>query len=99
MNNRLDKIFAQPSFYEKNKDVDSFEGIYEAVTEIDPEIEKEELDMYLKQLSKELQNSDDEMSEDDLDNVSGGIALTVGTVFVAAKIGWKIGVYLRRYVY
>lgn len=89
MNNaeKLVTIFT-PEFVQANADLDSVDAIYEKVAQIAPEIGKDEVVEFLTNVSA-LMNQD-EISENDLDNVSGGIGLLAiagGIVTVCGVFG------------
>lgn len=72
MEERLNELFVNPEFLEKNADRGTVDEIFEAVSAEIPEITKKELEDYLVAVSKTM--SPDEISENDLDSVAGGIS-------------------------
>lgn len=92
MNNaeKLVAIFT-PEFVQANADLDSVDAIYEKVAEIEPEISKDEVVDFLTNVS--VMMNQDEISENELDNVAGGI----GLLAIAAGIGTVCGVFIGTY--
>ena len=94
---RLNELFSNREFLEQNKNKGSFDEIYAAVATQMPDITEEELDAYLGKLANGLNAG--EMSEDDLDNVSGGIIwAAVGTAISIVGGVWTVGTAIGRYL-
>lgn len=103
MNNteKLAAIFTA-EFVKENAELDNIDAIYAKVAEIDAEIPKQEVVEFLTAVSEQL--SKNELSEDDLDAVAGGLGLlaiaggivTVCGVFGATyAVGTAIGKCIR----
>lgn len=86
---KLNLLFGNQEFLEKNSDLDSIEGIYSAVSAEYPEITIDEMKEYLVLVSKSMHN--DEFSEDDLDDVFGGITV-LGACAAIAAVGGAVTV-------
>lgn len=94
---RLNKLFSDKEFLEQNKDHESFEQIYTAVVAQMPDITEAELDAYLCKLAKGLKTG--ELSENDLENVSGGIVWeAVGAAIGVVSAVWTVGTAIGRYL-
>ena len=94
----LNDLFSNKEFLEQNKDKGSFGEIYAAVKDQVPGITEEELDAYLVKLANGLKAG--ELSEDDLDNASGGVVweavgIAIGIVSGVWTVGTAIGRYLK----
>lgn len=93
----MDKVSAvfTESFLEKNKDLNDIEQIFAAVVAEDPSITREEFDLFVDTLPDPPAQG--EISEADLDNVSGGIAITIAGCYIAGMlIGEAIYYYRSR---
>lgn len=94
---RLNDLFSNKEFLEQNKDKGSFGEIYAAVAALVPGVTEEELDAYLGKLANGLKAG--ELSEDDLENVSGGIVwAAVGTAIGIVSGVWTVGTAIGRYL-
>ena len=102
---RLNELFSNPAFLEKNARKSTLDEIFEAVSAEIPEITKAELDDYLTAVSKAM--AEGEVTESDLDDVSGGgisaaavvgvVASVVGSVRGCYAIGHEIGRAIYRW--
>ena len=96
---RLNPIFANKDFLEKNGDCNSFDAIYDAVLIEDSTITRDELGIYLDKLSEEMNK--DELNLSDLETVSGGVidwvvlGTAAGIVWGVYEIGKEIGKYIK----
>lgn len=88
---KLVTIFT-PDFIRENSELSDMDSIYAKVIEVAPEITKEELTEFLTSVSEVVKQQ--ELSENDLDAVAGGI----GLLAVAAGIGTVAGVFTAGYV-
>lgn len=91
-------VLSENSFYEENRDLEKREDIIEAIRAKVPEATSEEIDFCLTNISSTLLQENDALSETELDDVSGGIVITlavIGTackcVALAATVGGLIG--------
>ena len=101
---KLNVLFAEKSFYETH-DFTSLDALYnELVSEV-PDLTKDELAAFLAEIGKALEKQENgELSEDALNDVSGGIGLTTlivaGVVIgVAAWAGSKVGPVIGEAIY
>ena len=101
INEKLNVLLADPAFYQEGKDVASVEDFMELLRKHDVELTAEEADAVLTQLGMLIaQQNSEELSEDDLDNVAGGliklviggIAVTVKSAAAGAVLGAGLGV-------
>lgn len=81
MEERLATLFSNTDFLEKNADKENFDEIYEAVVAEIPEVTREELESCLVKVSKAM--DDDEVSEEALDEVAGGIGFLAACAAIA----------------
>ncbi len=103
MNNteKLVAIFT-PEFVNENANLSSIDAIYEKVVLIEPAISKREVEEFLIAVSELMHRN--ELSENDLDEVSGGIgllAIAAGIVGVCAVFGatYAIGTAIGKTIY
>lgn len=76
---KLNNLFTE-SFLEENGNVSSISELYKKVREKDSTISEADFEEYISALSKKM-HEDDEMSEDALDEVAGGMGwATAGTI-------------------
>ena len=92
---RLNAVFTE-EFINKNKDISNVDDLYDAVTAVDSGISRESYDEYVKALSVAMHHEGNELSEIDLEDVSGGIAWTtvagvIGLITFCYKGGQAIG--------
>lgn len=90
MEERLNELFVNPEFLEKNADRGTVDEIFEAVSAEIPEITKKELEDYLITVSKAM--STGEVSENDLDNVAGGGITFLGACAAIYGVGCALSV-------
>lgn len=94
---KMAALLSDKSFYEKNEDVATNEDIIAVIQREVPEATKEEIDQFLTMVSEQLQCEGNELSEEELDNVAGGFAITLTVTGVcafikgAAVVGTAIG--------
>lgn len=91
---KLNALFANNEYIEKIKGLDNIDGIYEAVVAEIPEVTKEELTAFLTAISERMHTG--EISEDELENVSGGFgwaALGAGIVVAGGVVALINGFY------
>lgn len=67
---KLNELFSDAGYVDSIKDLDNMADIYKAVSSEIPDLTEDDLSQYLHAISKAM--SEDELSEDDLDNVAGG---------------------------
>lgn len=100
---KLNQLFANQGFLKVNKDLTSLDEIFDVVVKEIPEITKVELDNYLTSLSEAMEkNSDDELDEAVLENVSGGailetLATAAGIITFAYGAGFAIGSAIKKW--
>jgi len=100
INEKLNALLADPAFYQEGKDVTSVEDFVELLKKHDVELTVEEADAVLAQLGMLIAQQNGELSEDDLDNVAGGIvkiligglAVTVKGAAAGAVLGAGLGI-------
>ena len=86
INEKLNALLADPAFYEEGKNVASVEDFVELLRKHDVELTVEEADAVLAQLGMLIEQQNGELSEDDLEGVSGGIAkLIIGGLAVTIR--------------
>lgn len=88
---KLANIFT-PAFVQENSELSTMDAIYAKVSQIDPEITREELEEFLTSVSKAMNES--ELSAEDLDSVAGGIGLLAVAGGIAAVAGVFTATYL-----
>lgn len=88
-------ILSDENFYKANQNLSDPDDIIKAIIAAVPEATEEEIDAILSKVSEVLQKDNNELSEEDLDFVAGGIVLTVSTVLAvlgaAGAAGGAIG--------
>lgn len=93
MEKKISEVLSNQEFYENNKDLEKHEDIIAAVQEKVPEATAEEIDAYMTMISTVLQKENEDLSEEDLDNVAGGIVITTAVIgTVCTCIGTSITV-------
>ena len=80
-----------PDFLEANADLDSIDDIYAAVAAQDETISRTEFEAFIKVASVYADGVSDELSENDLVEVAGGIGILAAAAAVAA-VGGALGV-------
>ena len=95
---KIGSVLSDPAFYEDHAELQTPEEIIEAVQQKVPEADREAIDAFLTQVSEQLQERNCELSEDDLEQVAGGIVITAtvvttvcGCITISATIGGIIG--------
>ena len=91
---KIAEVLSDQSFYADNKDVKTPEELLAAVKQYVPEASNEEIDEILTQVSVQLNKENGELTEDDLDDVAGGVftvAITVAGIVTAVKYAAAIG--------
>lgn len=94
---KLGVLLTDKAFYENNKDVATPEEIIAVIQREVPEATTEEIDQFLTMVSEQLQREGNELSEEELDDVAGGFAVTLTVAGVcafikgAAVVGGAIG--------
>ena len=82
----IGKALTDSHFYEENKDLDDRDEIIKAVQSRVPEASAEDVDVFLTQVSETLQKENsDVLSEEDLEDVSGGLVVTIAVIGVVCK--------------
>jgi len=97
---KLNQLFSNDEFIKANKDLDNMDAIYAAVLSYDSTITKDELSLYLTEVSKLMGKANDgELSEEDLADVAGGGGITFFTVISALGGCYKLGEGLGKFIY
>ena len=106
INMKLNELFGDKSFYEKNANVEKLDDLLGVVQMSIPEITKDELSQYLISLGKCLEKAqnEDELSEEELNDVHGGVPLipflvTCGVIAGAAYAGGVVGKWIGEAIY
>lgn len=95
---KINSVLGAKGFFEENKDLTTVDEILQKVNETYPEITKEELESFLTEVSMAMHK--DELSEADLDQVTGGVTFLTcciaacvigGTAYGCYKAGEAIG--------
>lgn len=99
---RLSMLFGNPEFLEKNADKGTMDEIYAAVSAEMPDVTREEMETFLISVSKSMDVG--EVSEEALDNVSGGISFlaacaAVAGVGAAVSVCYKGGKAIGQAIY
>lgn len=87
---RLNGLFTDESFLRANENCGSFEEILCAVRSREPDVSREELDGYLTCVSRMM---DGEISDEDLDCVSGGVTFLGACAAITAAVGALSALY------
>ena len=82
---KLNELFANDEYIQSIKDLDNMAAIYASVSAKIPGVTEEELSEYLTAVSKAMAAG--EISENDLDNVSGGFGWAALGAGIAATYG------------
>lgn len=84
---KLAALLSNQAFYEEFKNLQSPGEIIAAIQSKVPDATLEEIDQFLSYISDLLQQDNSELNENDLENVTGGFAitLTVAGVLTAVK--------------
>ena len=99
MSEKLNAIFGNPEFVAANKDKDNFEDIFAAVKACDGTVTQEELQLYLEEVSVQMQKTvGSELSETELTNVAGGGIGAAGVIGLLAGC-YKLGEGLGKFIY
>ena len=90
---KLTALLSEQSFFEEYKDLGNPDEIIAAIQSKVPEATADEIDQVLTAVSSTLLQENGELSEDDLDDVAGGFAvtITVAGVITAVKIAAAAG--------
>lgn len=91
-NARINELLMDQDFQKKSLEVTSKEGVQDLFKEFGVDLTEEETDDFLIQLGALLSESSDELTEDDLDGVSGGAFSLVLTGAAASAFGIACGV-------
>lgn len=83
---RIGAVLSEKAFYEAYENVTTPEDLVAAVQQKVPEATVEEIDQFLTKVSEQLQSNEAELSENELENVSGGVAITLTVAGVCAFI-------------
>ena len=86
---RLGEIFSDQAFLDANQDLDNFDSVYNAVVIRDASITKAECQEFITLLSERMHA--DELSEDDLEDVAGGVIVTITALGVAKAVALAAG--------
>ena len=78
-------VLSEQSFFEEYGDLEKQEDIIAAIQTKVPEATAEEIDACLTSISTVLQREQDELDESDLDDVAGGIVITLAVIGTACK--------------
>ena len=90
---KISEVLSNQGFYEENKDLQNHDDIIAAIQAKVPEATAEEIDAYLTTVSSVLMKENEELSENDLDGVAGGIVITTAVIgTVCTCIGTSITV-------
>jgi len=92
---KIGMVLSEQSFYEDNKDLSEREDIIKAIQEKVPEATAGQIDDFLNKVSSALQQKNSEaLSEDELEDVAGGIVVTaavIGTVCGCVSLALTAG--------
>ena len=91
---KISEVLSNQEFYEENKNLEKQEDIIAAIQAKVPGATAEEIDSYLTMISTVLQKDEAALSEEDLDNVAGGIIITtavIGTVCTCIGTAITVG--------
>ena len=86
MYEKIGQALSDPQFYEDNKHLENHEEIISAVQAKVPEATYDEIDNFLNKVSDTMQrNNTEDLKEEDLENVAGGIVVTAAVIGVVCK--------------
>lgn len=95
---RLRNLMADPAFGESVRNIGSFDDLHKRFEEEGVSLKKAELEELLHAIAKGAEESEAELSEDELEQVNGGIfellaytALAGGVAVVSYGLGWVAG--------
>ena len=88
---KLSVLFSESAFVESIKDLDNLDAVYAAVASKIPEVTKDEVENFLTAIAANVGTG--EITDDELDNVSGGIGFLAVVGGAAAVIGLMNGCY------
>lgn len=89
---RLNELFGETDFLERNADKGNFDEIYAAVCAEIPDVKRDELESYLIAVSKAMDVG--EVPENELDNVAGGFSLLAACATITA-VGGVIAIFYK----
>lgn len=98
---RINELFANSDFVDRIRDLDTFDAVFEAVSKEIPDATKSDLDAYFTKIGEHM--SKGELTEDDLEDVSGGVIGTLAVLGAVAKLGayvaacYGVGVVIGKY--
>ena len=82
---KIAAVLSEQSFFDEYPQLECQNDIIAAIQTKIPEATAEEIDMCLTDISSILLNEQDELEESDLDNVAGGIVITLAVIGTACK--------------
>ncbi len=98
-NEKVEKLFNDEAFV---KDLFSSETLVEMQEKLNAnglELSLDETKTFMEEIAKVVEGKNDELSEEDLDDVSGGFAVTTAILIAAAKIaGVGLASFLAAYL-
>lgn len=97
---KASELLEKEDFLAKLKEVDNDPDVQKLFAENGVDLSLEDIDLMCKQAI--IKNAKDELSEEDMDNVAGGIVLTLGTVacftLASAELGFFTGYAYRKFI-
>lgn len=94
---KLNNVFTE-DFIMSHKDIDNIDDLYDAVVAVDPDIAREDYDVYIKTISDSMHN--DTLDEKELETVTGGFAwATVAGVCALVTFCYKGGEAIGKGIY
>lgn len=100
---KLGEVFTE-EFVVENKNLDNMDDIYQAVLEKDPSIPREDFNIFMEAVSDKM-HSEEEISEEKLEDVSGGaigVLAVIGAIAAVCAIvtfQYQAGGVLAKTVY